>query len=109
MLAFDIETTGLNRFSDRITVASVHDAERNYSKNFNFCVGDVEGAKRAFLKELDAADVICGFNASRFDLPFIIQRFNVPASQYQKWYVVVLRAFHGNVCAVIVVVVWWWW
>ena len=86
MLAFDIETTGLNAFSDRITVASVFDPDRGIRKSFNFCVGDVEAAKAEFLRHLDEADVICAFHGARFDLPFVIQRFNVPPERWQPWY-----------------------
>ena len=78
--------TKKRRYSDRITVASVYDPDRNISTNYNFCVGDTEKAKNDFMRDLDDADTICAFNGARFDLPFIIQRFNVPPERWQKWY-----------------------
>lgn len=87
MLAFDIETEGLNRFSDRITVACVYDPEKNIKEGFNLIAGDdPERSAAEFLRHLDEADSLCAFNGARFDLPFIIQRYNVPKQRYEPWF-----------------------
>jgi uncharacterized protein YprB with RNaseH-like and TPR domain len=79
MLSFDIETEGLNKYSDRISVACIYDPDRNIQKSFNFLRKDEDTKKNIedFLKELDDAESLCSFNGARFDIPFIIQRFNV--------------------------------
>lgn len=86
MLAFDIETTGLNFYSDRITVASIYDPERNIERNFNFMVGDVVQNIHDFLLALDEADTLCAYNGVKFDLPFIIQRFHIRPERYTPWF-----------------------
>lgn len=88
MLAFDIECTGLNMYSDRITVASVYDPDHDppIKHTYNFMHGDVDNNIRDFLQTLDDAEVLCAFNGVRFDLPFIIQRFHVPPERYTPWY-----------------------
>lgn len=86
MLAFDIETTDIRWETGTITVASVYDPDRGISKNFNFCIGDREAAKQAFMQELDDAPSLCSFNGFRFDIPFIVNKFRVPAERYQNWF-----------------------
>ena len=93
MLEFDIECTGLDRFKDHVTVASVYNPDVGIERNFNFCVGDVEGAKREFMQHLDDAEIICAFNGVRFDLPFIIQQFGVPPQRWQLWFVKIFDYF----------------
>ena len=105
MLAFDIECEGLNKYSDRITVASVYDPEKNIKRNFNFIVGDTEKNRDEFLQMLDDAEVLASFNGVKFDLPFIIQRFNVPQERYSPWfaklfdYFEVCRLVFGSSCS----------
>jgi DNA polymerase elongation subunit (family B) len=98
MLSFDIETMGLNKKKDSITVASVYDPDQNICKNFNFMVGDYDASVAEFLGYLDDADSICAFNGVRFDLPFIIHQFRVPAERYDKWFVKIFDYF--EICKV---------
>ena len=88
MLAFDIETEGLHSDVDDITVASVYDPERGIKKTFFF---QREGYDRQqnindFLQTLDDAPSLCCFNGVRFDIPFIIARFEVDQERYTKWF-----------------------
>lgn len=93
MLAFDIETEGLDSRTCRITVACVYDPDREIQQAFNFVSGDDKdfAAKRdAFLRCLDEAPSLCSFNGVRFDIPFIAKRFGVPARRQAQW---VLKLF----------------
>jgi uncharacterized protein YprB with RNaseH-like and TPR domain len=72
MLAFDIETEGLDsRFCD-IIVASVYDPHRNIQRTFNFASDESKAAQ--FIQTLDDAPRLCCFNGVRFDIPFIAKR-----------------------------------
>ena len=88
MLAFDIETEGLDSVVDDITVASVYDPDRDIKKTFFF---KREGFDRQenidqFLQVLDDAPLLCCFNGVRFDIPFIIARFDVAQARYTNWF-----------------------
>jgi len=77
MLAFDIETEGLDSRVDGITVASIYDGARGVSRTFNF-VKDAslfESEKADFIRALDEAESLCCFHGIRFDIPFIAKRF----------------------------------
>lgn len=68
MLSFDIETEGLNKRKDRITVAAVYDPERGVERCYNFLKGtdkEIEAEMCGFLEELDNADTLCSFNGAR--------------------------------------------
>lgn len=94
MLAFDIETEGLDSRTCRITVACVYDPDRGIQRAFNFVSSDDDkefAARRdAFLQCLDDAPALCSFNGVRFDIPFIARRFDVPARRQGEW---VLKLF----------------
>jgi uncharacterized protein YprB with RNaseH-like and TPR domain len=88
MLAFDIETEGLDHSQDDITVASVYDPDISLRKTFFF---QREGYDRQanieeFLAALDDASSLCSFNGIRFDIPFIIAVFGVGEERYSKWF-----------------------
>ena len=85
MLAFDIETEGLDPLKHRITVACVYDPKKSIKQSFNLLLGGDEEAE-SFMKCLDEADSLCSFNGPRFDLPFIISRYKVPHSRYKYWF-----------------------
>lgn len=81
MLAFDIETTGFNKL-DVVTCVSAYDPARNIS--FVECTPG--GARNeTFLRLLDEAPVLCGFNAVRFDIPYLARRWNIPDQQVGQW------------------------
>lgn len=89
MLAFDIETTGLDPKKDRITVAAVCDRQHGARRCYNFLTGGVDAAEE-FLGELDRADALCGYNAVGFDIWFIVRACKVPPCRYEPW---VLKLF----------------
>jgi hypothetical protein len=82
MLAFDLETTGLNPNKDTITCACVCDPERNFSKAFMFHLGD---DPEEFMQLLDDADRLCAFNGAQFDIPFIECAFKVEKCRVVAW------------------------
>jgi len=82
MLAFDIETTGLDRARCDITCAAVCDRDAGIRRVFMFCDGD---DPEAFMAMLDAADRLCAFNGVRFDIPFIQERWRVPWARVEGW------------------------
>jgi len=65
----DIETTGLSRWTDDMTMLGIYDGETAKS----YILGeDLEDAKY----HLKQFDIIVTFNGKQFDLPFIEQKFN---------------------------------
>lgn len=98
MLAFDIETQGLDSRIHQIIVASVYDPDRNVKRTFHFMKDSAqfESEKNAFVQALDGADSLCSFNGIRFDIPFIASRFGIPPQQHAAW---VLKTFdYFEVC-----------
>jgi hypothetical protein len=84
MLAFDIETLGLNpmQLGNCVTVASIYDPSRGISRTFNFLTG---AEPEDFLKELDAAPRLCAFNGARFDIPFLAKIWSLPPVRVHAW------------------------
>jgi DNA polymerase III alpha subunit (gram-positive type) len=82
MLAFDIETTGLDSNVDHITAASVYDPRHNIQKTFIFPLGD---SVSEFVGYLDNADKLCAFNGAAFDIPFIEAAFALPPTKTYQW------------------------
>lgn len=66
----DIETTGLSRWTDDITMIGIYDGEESfqYIKDIN-----LEEAKQ----KLQEYDIVVTFNGKMFDLPFIEYKFNL--------------------------------
>ena len=64
----DIETTGLDRRADKITVIGLYDGKnvRSYVNGRNL---------RDFTEDIRGFDAIITFNGNRFDLPFILAKF----------------------------------
>ena len=65
----DIETTGLSRFWDDITVIGIYFVDSSGSRLIQL-VGE-EVTKDNLLEALEGVDTIFTYNGSRFDLPFI--------------------------------------
>jgi uncharacterized protein YprB with RNaseH-like and TPR domain len=95
MLAFDIETEGLDSRKCAITVACVYDPARNIRKTFNFIAdpSKFEERKQEFLRMLDEATSLCAFNGVRFDVPFIAARFGVNPERQGRWVMKLLDLF----------------
>ena len=109
MLAFDLETTGLDPSQHIITCAGVYDPDNRlervfiFPKVYFFILGYFMSCRdegdfiiliyifpqgddpEDFMVLLDQADRLCSFNGVRFDIPFIQKCFNVPASRISNW------------------------
>ena len=87
MLAFDIETAGLDPRLHSITCVCVYDPEAGIQEEFVFELGDQHPgpAPGRLMAMLDAADRLCAFNGVRFDLPFIARRWAVPDERLAAW------------------------
>jgi hypothetical protein len=110
MVAFDIETLGLDPCAHRITAACLYGAMdgprpgqqdiRDSSvpgphvvRTFLFRGEDAAtdlALREEFMAHLDAARSLCAFNGIRFDIPFIERAWDVPAARVEAW---VLKTF----------------
>jgi hypothetical protein len=102
MLAFDLETTGLNNKVHHITVASIYDLDTDTNLVFRFIELDPdhkgmvkykEGVSddiEEFLSRLDKAEMLCTFNGIGFDLPFLQAQFKVSNERMTSY---VLKTF----------------
>lgn len=99
MLAFDIETMGLDSLRHDITVAAVYDPHRGIKHCYNF-IRHKHNPERwaeerdAFLKALDDAEILCAFNGIRFDIPFISVHFKVPQQRVGRWVLKTVDLFY---------------
>jgi hypothetical protein len=93
ILAWDLETTGLKGDRDLVTVGALYSPERQIVYQFAMLdpqgtvvrVPDFELKKEAFMKELDNATVLAGFNSIGFDSKFITAAFNPTPERVMKW------------------------
>ena len=98
MLAFDLETPGLDMEQNRITCACAYDAcgvERafvfkpegsrrtDHPRDYGF--GGGWGNPEEFMMLLDAAPRLCAFNGVRFDVPFIAKQWRAPDERVGGW------------------------
>jgi hypothetical protein len=100
MLAWDIETTGIKKDSDLITVISLYDPDAGISKVLRFvdlnedcdvCYIDEFYERVAeFEKIMDEAETLNAFNSQSFDIPFVQIQFKIPNDKIQRW---VLKSF----------------
>jgi hypothetical protein len=91
MLAFDLETTGLDPRKGLITCAAVSDPEAGVERVFffvrlenNLLVPMLDEAEE-FMALLDGAARLCAFNGARFDLPFIEHYLRPGAARVLAW------------------------
>ena len=82
MLAFDLETTGLDPARDQITCAAVYDPVQGIERVFFFTLGD---DPETFMRLLDRADRLCAFNGAEFDMAFIASRLHASAARVRSW------------------------
>jgi hypothetical protein len=91
MLAFDLETSGLNPREALITCAAVCDPEAGVERVFFFARLDntklvpVLDDAEEFMLLLDRADRLCAFNGARFDLPFIRHQLGADPARVARW------------------------
>lgn len=99
MLAFDIETTGLDAYRNHVTVAAVYDPSAGIKHVYNFARvrHDKQEHQRVvdeFLAVLDDAEVLCAFNGVIFDIPFIQISFRVDAARVGRWVLKTVDLFY---------------
>jgi hypothetical protein len=82
MLAFDLETTGLDPCVDRITCAAAYDPAAGIERVFFFHLGD---SPEEFMCLLDQADRLCAFNGGGFDLRFLAHAFDLSVERLTGW------------------------
>ena len=86
MLAFDIETTGLDGKTCRVTAACIYGAQ--VSETYLFKDQDLEAdllQRERFMLALDAAPRLCSFNGIRFDIPFLHSAWRIPDRRIESW------------------------
>lgn len=89
MLAFDIETKGLNRKLHDVTIVCTQDYASGARTAYEFerCRregGDVERLVAEMTAAFDAATSLCAFNGVRFDIPFL-ESLAVPNIKLVQW------------------------
>lgn len=91
MLAFDLETTGLNPRQCLITCAAACDPDAGIERVFFFArlengelVPMLDDAEE-FMGLLDRADRLCAFNGARFDIPFIMHQLGAESARIARW------------------------
>lgn len=98
LLAFDIETTGLDPSQCHVTAACVYGLDslgNPIQQTFLFkgiqayTQADLDSAER-FMALLDASPRLCAFNGIRFDIPFLHTAWRVPARRAERW---ILKTF----------------
>ena len=82
VLAFDIETTGLDAETCEVTCACAYDPDRGVERSFLFALGD---SSDEFMRLLDEAPLLCAFNGVRFDIPFMAKKWKVPDERAGSW------------------------
>ena len=95
MLSWDIETTGLDRNSDLITVIGLYSPESDISTVIRFVDHSEDGVLKyvdnlqqriaQVIETFDAADCLTGMNTLSFDLPFLQKQFSIPPTTVASW------------------------
>lgn len=91
MLAFDIETTGLNPADNAVTVVCTQDFKTGERRAFEFARARAnEPENEALLvqelvRAFDAAPSLCAFNGVQFDIPFLHTAFNLSDHTTAAW------------------------
>ena len=71
-IVYDIETTGLEPFTDRILCISIMEVHTLEIKSF--CQEDEQQLLKDFFEEVQNVTKFIGYNSQSFDAPFILQR-----------------------------------
>ena len=91
MLAFDIETQGLDARRHAVTVVSTEDFRTGARRNYEFARVRKEdpASLPALLDEMvqhfEEATSLCAFNGVRFDLPFMQTSFHIDSDTMTRW------------------------
>ena len=94
LLAWDIETTGLDKHKELITVVSFYSpfgvqevirfVELDTNKKLVYKPDNKENIAK-LVGYLNEADFICSFNGVNFDIPFVQIQFQIPNDVVQAW------------------------
>ena len=113
MVAFDIETTGLDPGTHRITAACLygamdgprpgqriireaHEPGPHVVRTYVFTDEAPEAdlaLREEFMSHLDSARSLCAFNGIRFDIPFLQRAWDVPHERVESWIVKTFDVF----------------
>lgn len=93
MLAFDIETTGLDRERCLVTVVCTEDFRTGERRAYEFGRVAAEGdcgreraqLTAALVAAFDGAESLCAFNGVRFDVPFLHKALRLPEATVAAW------------------------
>lgn len=89
MLAFDIETTGLDATTNKVTVVCTQDYTSGQRVAYEFARCESEEQRKqmveAMAAALDQATSLCAFNGVRFDIPFLMTAFSLDHDRVQAW------------------------
>ena len=89
MLAFDIETTGLDPKTNKVTVVCTEDYASGHRTAYEFarCASDEERSKMIedMAAAFDSASSLCAFNGVRFDIPFLATAFSFDNARVSEW------------------------
>ena len=97
MVAFDIETGGIDPALWPITAVAVYNGD-GLSKAFVFKGEDEEEDakyREEFLAILDAAPRLCAFNGIRFDIPYIIKDWGLDPARARAWVLKTVDVFEA--------------
>ena len=93
MLAFDIETTGLDRERCEVTVVCTADFHTGERRAFGrvaageACGPECQKLTLELVKAFDAAQSLCAFNGVRFDVPFLYKALRLSEATVAGWLV----------------------
>jgi hypothetical protein len=100
MLAWDIETTGIKKETDLITVISLFDPDAGISKVLRFVdlneegnicyIDELQERIDEFVDTMNQSETLTAFNSGSFDLPFVQLQFKLPNEIVQGW---VMKSF----------------
>jgi hypothetical protein len=91
MLAFDIETTGLDPAKDSVTVVCTQDLKTGERVAYQFArvrATEPENEhllKKDLVKAFDSASSLCAFNGVRFDIPFLYTALKLEEQTCAGW------------------------
>lgn len=85
MLAFDLETTGLDPRTCNVTCACAYDPDAGIDRLFFFARPEHCDPFEEFFALLDSAERLCAFNGARFDIPFLQARYGLSDARVGGW------------------------
>ena len=87
MLAFDIETTGLDPKDSIVTVVCTEDVWSGEKKAYEFAryAEDKESILQELIRDFETCDALAAFNGVRFDIPFLQGAFKLDSDMVLRW------------------------